>query len=148
MTRYAIRTTDMIGSRAAKMERAATGDNPEILAVMDKSLIWNKSLNDAAWRRRVRVAGVWRARRLDQKQMSFFICDWAVLNALGNYEQFTGSERYVAVAHANGDAPTEDQEKVVRIVVRMPDEFAFDFDYHKVVAVELTDDARLPMARE
>jgi hypothetical protein len=131
------------------MERAAAAvDNPEMSADMDKSLIWNKSLNDAAWRCRVRVAGVWRARRLDQKQMSLFICDWAVLNALGNYEQFTRSERHFAIAHANGDAPTEDEEKVIRIVVCMPHEFAFNFYDHQVVAIELTDDARLPMARE
>jgi hypothetical protein len=91
------------------------------------------------------VAGVGRSLRFDQQNVRFAFRHGPVLDAFGNHEDLAGTKRYGSVAHLNRDAAAQDEEEVVRIVVFVPHEFTLDFRDHDVVAVELADDARLPM---
>ena len=77
--------------------------------------------------------------------MGFVLCDRPVLNALGHYEYFARTKPNSAVSQLNRDMPNENQEKIVRIVMLVPNEFALDFHHHEVVTVEATDNSRLPI---
>ena len=91
------------------------------------------------------IACIGRACRLDKQQMRLFFSDGAMLNTLWNDEQFARAERDVALAHADGDATLENKEEIIGVVVRMPNELAFDLDDHEVVTIELTDHAWQPV---
>jgi hypothetical protein len=69
--------------------------------------------------------------------VSFFFRDWAMLDALRNNEQLTGTESDIALSHLYGDAPFENEKEIVSLVVLVPDERPFNFDDHQVVPVEL-----------
>jgi len=86
--------------------------------------------------------------RLDQQNMGLILGNGAVLNAFWDDKHFTWAKRNGPFSQLNANAPTENQEKIVRIVVLVPHEFALDFDDHQIVTVELSDYARLPVLRE
>jgi hypothetical protein len=48
----------------------------------------------------------------------------------------------------DADAAAEYKEKIVGVLVLVPDEFTFQLDDHQIVAVELSDDAGLPVVRK
>jgi hypothetical protein len=77
--------------------------------------------------------------------MGLVLSDRPVLNALGNYKYFAWTEPNSAVSQLNSDTPNENQEKVVRVVMLMPNEFALHLHDHEVVTVEATDNSRLPI---
>ena len=77
--------------------------------------------------------------------MRLFLGDGTVLYSLGNDEQLTRTKGDVALVHTNGDATFENKEEIIRVVMRVPNELAFDLDDHEIVAVELPDDAGLPV---
>lgn len=80
--------------------------------------------------------------------MRLFLGDGAVLYALGDDEQLTRTKGDIALAHADGDATFENKEEVIRVVVSVPDELAFDLDDHEIVVIELADDTGLPVTFE
>jgi len=71
-----------------------------------------------------------------------------VLDSFGDDEQFTWTNGNITLAHADGDATFENEEEIIRVVVRVPDEFTLDLDDHEIVTVELAHDARLPVTVE
>jgi hypothetical protein len=95
-----------------------------------------------------RIAGIGCPRWLDEQQMCLLFGDGAVLDTLGDHEQLTGAKGDIALAHTDGDATLENKEEVIGVVVRVPDERAFDLNDHEIVAIELADDTGLPVTFE
>ena len=83
-------------------------------------------LSQLSWRRRLRVAGVGCAGRLDQKQMHFLLCDGAMLHLLGNDEHLTGSQGDGPIPQLDLKLAFEKEEKVIGFIVLVPDEFPFN----------------------
>jgi len=54
----------------------------------------------------------------------------SVLDPFRYDKYFTWAKGNRAISQLNRYPPTEHQEKVIRIVVLVPDELAFDFDDH------------------
>ena len=77
--------------------------------------------------------------------MGLVLSDRSVLNALGHYKYFAWTKPNSPVSQLNSDMPNENQEKIVRIVMLVPNEFALDLHDHEVVTVEATDNSRLPI---
>ena len=77
--------------------------------------------------------------------MGLVLSDRSVLDALGHYKYFARTKPNSAVSQLNCDMPNENQEKIVRIVMLVPKEFALDLHDHEVVTVEATDNSRLPI---
>src|SRR5262245_34524861 len=71
-----------------------------------------------------------------------------MLDPLGHHEHLTGTEGDVSVAHLNGHSSLEHEEEVVCVVVLVPNKRPLHFDYHQVVAIELTNRSWLPMLRK
>ncbi len=94
------------------------------------------------------VAGIGCSLRLDQQDMGLIFGDGAVLDAFWDDEYFTWAEVDRTISQLNADASAENEEKIIRVVVLVPYEFAFEFDDHQVVTVELPDDAGLPVIGE
>lgn len=80
--------------------------------------------------------------------MRLFFSERTVFYAPGDDEQLTRTKGDITLAHTDGDVPFEDKEEIIRVVVRVPDELTFDLDDHKIVAIELSDDTRLPITFE
>jgi len=77
--------------------------------------------------------------------MRLVLGDRSVLNALGHHKYFARTKPNSAVSQLNRDMPNENQEKIVRIVMLVPNEFALDLHDHEVVTVEAADYSRLPI---
>ena len=77
--------------------------------------------------------------------MRLFLCDRAVLRALRNNEQLARLQGHAAISQTYREPTFEDEEEVIGIIMFVPHEFSLDFDYHKVVIVELTNGSRLPV---
>lgn len=77
--------------------------------------------------------------------MGLVFSDRSVLYALGHYKYFAWTKPNSAVSQLNSDMPNENQKEIVGIVVLVPNEFALDLHDHEVVAVEATDNSRLPI---
>jgi hypothetical protein len=77
--------------------------------------------------------------------MGLVLSDRPVLNALGHYKYFARTKPNSAVSQLNRDMPSENQEKIVRVVMLVPNEFALDLHDHEVVTVEAADYSRLPI---
>lgn len=95
-----------------------------------------------------RIAGIRCSRWLDQKQMCLIFGYGAMLDPLGDNEQFTWTQGHITLAHADGDSALEYEEEIIRVVVRVPDELTLDLDDHEVVTIELAHDAWLPVSVE
>jgi hypothetical protein len=63
-------------------------------------------------------------------------------DALRNDIKVTGTTPHVAVPHPDRECALEDNEQIVRIRMRVPDELAFDLDHHYVMPIEPGDDLR------
>lgn len=68
--------------------------------------------------------------------------------SLGYDEYLAWPERDISFTHLNRYSASEYQEEVVCVFVPVPNELAFDFDDHEVVAIELPHRSRLPMLVE
>jgi hypothetical protein len=102
-------------------------------------------LNDSTGGRCRRSASIRRSAGFNEKNMGLVLSDRPVLNALGHYKNFARTKPNSAVSQLNRDVPNENQEKIVRIVMFVPNEFPLDLHDHEVVTVEATDDSRLPI---
>src|SRR5208283_2119609 len=77
--------------------------------------------------------------------IAFLFGNWTMFDTLGNHEHFARPECDDPVTQLDGHAASENQKKVIRIVVLMPNELAFNLDHHQVIAVELADHTGLPV---
>ncbi len=91
------------------------------------------------------VPSIRRSARFNEKNMGLVFSDRSVLYALGHYKYFAWTKPNSAVSQLNSDMPNENQKEIVGIVVLVPNEFALDLHDHEVVAVEATDNSRLPI---
>jgi hypothetical protein len=82
---------------------------------------------------------------LDQEDVGFVFCDWAMFHTLRDHEHFARTKPHGAVSKLNDYAPAQDKKKIVSIVVLVPNKLALYFDHHQVMPVELTDHAGLPV---
>ncbi len=71
-----------------------------------------------------------------------------MLNTLGHDIKFTRIEDYVSIPKLDCHLARQDQKEIIGIGVRMPNEFAFDFYHHHVIAIELSDDLGGPKVRK
>src|SRR3546814_8581817 len=101
-----------------------------------------------ARRGRCRIAGVGRARRLDEEDVRVLFGPRTVFDALGHDEHLPRPQGHAGLAHVDDEASLEDQEEVVRVVVPVPVARSVGLDHHQVVAVERADGARLPRWEE
>src|SRR5262245_29962506 len=81
-------------------------------------------------RRRLRITGVGCAGWLDQKQMHFLLRDGSMLHPLGYNEYLTGAQGYGPLPQLDVKLAFENQEKIIGLIVLVPDEFALHFDHH------------------
>ena len=107
-------------------------------------------LSDLAFRRgpRLGVAGIRRPARLDQQDMRLLVGDRAVLDAARNDEEVSFLQLDVPVPQLDRQASFEDEEEVVRLGVRVPDELALQLPDLDLVVVVIADDARLEVLLE
>jgi hypothetical protein len=85
---------------------------------------------------------------LDEKDVRFLFGHRAMLDSLGDHEYFARPEGDHFLSKLNADAAAENKKEIVGVVMLVPDKFAFHLDYHQVMSVESTDDARLPVLRK
>ena len=88
------------------------------------------------------IAGVRRTDRLDEQHVGLEIRARAVLHAARHDQHLTLFEDHVAIPQLNRQAPVEDQEEVVGVVVLVPHELASRLDERDLVVVQLADDLR------
>jgi len=80
--------------------------------------------------------------------VSFLYCDRTMLRAFGYDKQLAGAESHVSVAKLNLDVTGENEEKIIGVVVSMPNKLASYFDDHQIVSIETADNAWLPIVGE
>lgn len=85
------------------------------------------------------------ARRLDQKNVSFLFRDWPVLDAFRKGKPLSRAVRDVPLANLISDATAQHQKKIIAVVVFVPNELAFHFDNHQIMAVNFPNRSRLPV---
>jgi hypothetical protein len=91
------------------------------------------------------VTGVQRTGGLEEQEPAFFLGHWTVLDAAGNDDEFAFLDPLVMVAEFHAEAPFDDKEKLVLMVMMMEDEFAFNLVELHHLAVELGADVGLPV---
>ena len=69
------------------------------------------------------VARVWRALRLDEQYVGFFLCARAVLDALWDDVHLSRTQFDTAIAQLDGQLTLQHEEEVVRVVVLVPVEW-------------------------
>src|SRR5258708_39976729 len=86
--------------------------------------------------------------RLDEEQLDLTVGKWLVFHSLRDHEHLAGGEVYGAVPEVDAQPAFEDDERLVRVLVVMPDEVAFQPHDLELVVVHLRDDLWLPLLRE
>ncbi len=79
------------------------------------------------------MAGIQHAARLDDHQLHFFFRNRLVLHAFGYNEHFTRAEEHRAVAKIDAQLAFDDEKRLVRFRMIVPDELAFDFREFELV---------------
>ena len=97
---------------------------------------------------RAGVARVRRPARLDQEDVRLLVRDGTMLHAARDDEELSLAELNVPVAQLDRQPPLEDEEEVVRVGVRVPDELALDLPDLDLVLVVVADDPRLEVLVE
>jgi hypothetical protein len=77
--------------------------------------------------------------------MSLFGCDRPVLDAARDDEKLTFFQPDLPVTEIHPKPPFHYQEKLILILMMMPDEFSLEFDQFDVLAIELAGDPWVPM---
>ena len=80
--------------------------------------------------------------------MRLLVGNRAVLDAARDDEELSLAELDVPVAQLDRQQPFEDEEEVVRVGMRVPDELAFDLPDLDLVLVVVADDSRLEVLVE
>lgn len=91
------------------------------------------------------VSGVSHASWFDQQQFDLTVSKWLVLNSLRHYKHLTGGEIDGAVSEVNAELTFENDERLVRVLVIMPDEVAFESCELELVVVHLSHNLWLPL---
>ena len=73
---------------------------------------------------------------LNQQNMGLFLREWPVLDAFRDNVQLSGPKDDVSLFCLDRHDATQNEEKVIRVVMRVPYKFPLDRHYHHVVAVE------------
>ena len=94
------------------------------------------------------VAGVEGGGRLEKEDVDFFVRHGAVLDASRDDQEISFVEPDVAVPQFHAEAALDHQEKLVLVVVVVPGEGALEFHELHLLAVQLGDDAGVPMIGE
>ena len=68
-----------------------------------------------------------------------------MLNALGHHIHLSWPKRDNSIPQMNIQHAFQDEKKIVRIVVLVPNKLPLYLDHHQVMPVELTDHAGLPV---
>src|SRR5262249_44898841 len=105
---------------------------------------WNH-LDHSARRRSTWVPGIRCPGPFNEKHVRLLLRDRTVLCTLRHYEEFTGTDGYVAVTQLDRNASFQHQEEIISVVVLVPHELSLELDHPQVVPVELTDRSRLPI---
>lgn len=95
-----------------------------------------------------RAAGVVDGGGFKQQDCSLVLGGGAVFDAFGDNEELAFSEIDDAVPEVHPEAPVEDEEELVFVLMGVPDEFAFDLDKLDVLPVEFADDTGVPVIGE
>src|SRR6266446_4354842 len=96
----------------------------------------------------LRVARVQRRHRLKQDHVDLLLCDRPMLGVARDDDEFPFLDRHPPISKLHRAPALVDQEEFVLVLVPMPDERALELDELHVVAVQLTDDLRVPMGSE
>ena len=94
------------------------------------------------------VAGVQRARRLEQNDLDLRVRYRSVLDATRHDEEVARLELDMAIAELHAELAAMHEEHLIFVIVMMPHELADELHELDVLAVELTDDLRGPVLRE
>ena len=97
---------------------------------------------------RAGVARVWRPTRLDQEDVRLLARYGTMLHPARDDEELSLAELNVPVAQLDRQPPLEDEEEVVRVGVRVPDELALELPDLNLVVVVVADDPRLEVLVE
>src|SRR5215470_11378624 len=82
------------------------------------------------------VPGVERGLGFQQYQVHLFLGYRHVLHSARNNQELTGIDAHFAVAQAHEQLAFDHKEKLVLIVMMMPDEFAFQLDHLHIRVVQ------------
>ena len=85
---------------------------------------------------------------LKQHQMHFLVCDRPVLDTSWDDKYLACLECFDTISELYLECALDDVEKFVFILVGVPDKFSLDLSDFDSLAVELTDDAWVPVVRE
>ena len=96
----------------------------------------------------VDAAGVIDRALLDEKEFHFFLRDRSMLDAARDHHELTGLEDNLAIAQFDHELAFDDVEQLIFILVRVPDELAFDFGDFHVRVIDGPDDLRRPLIVE
>ncbi len=91
------------------------------------------------------VAGVYGSGAFDEEDVTFFGGDRAVFDTFRDYDQVAFVKDHGLVSVFHREAALHDEERFVGVVVRMPNELAFDFCKFEVCIVHLRNDVRRPL---
>jgi hypothetical protein len=82
------------------------------------------------------------------RRWGLLLSNRSVLDAPRDDVEIAGTQPYFAVPELDGEVPFEDEEEIVGLRMRMPDELSLDLDHDHIVPVELCDDLRRPVVRK
>jgi hypothetical protein len=91
------------------------------------------------------IPSVQRRFRLEQQNRHFLLCEWPVLHATRNDNEFTLLDPFLPIAEIHAESAGQDEKQLVFVFVVMPDEFALKFHQLYELAVETANDFRPPM---
>jgi hypothetical protein len=91
------------------------------------------------------LACVYRAGQLNQHGFTFVLGEWLVLYSPGDDKHLSRLEIDPAVPKVNAHLPLDDDKRLVRIIVTVPDEITLELDQLEMVIVHLGDDLWRPM---
>lgn len=94
------------------------------------------------------VTRVERRGGLEEQDVDFSLGDRPMLDASRNDDELALGHGNDAISEMHVEAPVQNEEELVFVLVLMPNEFALELDELHVLAVQLTDDLRIPVSVE
>ena len=91
------------------------------------------------------VTGVRRAGRLDQQQVHLLLRDRAMFDALRYDVHLPRPKGDRSISQLNIEHAFQDEKKIIRVIVFVPDKFAIHFHDHDIAIVELGDGTGRPV---
>jgi hypothetical protein len=94
------------------------------------------------------VAGIKRGLWLDEHDLDFFVCAWAMLHAARHDKKLSGFDLNISGAELHSELSLDHQEELVFVLMMVPDEFTLELGELYIVLIELADDLGGKMVRE